>query len=64
MMTGIDKYFKDLEDWENEFQCNECGEDEKKGFGYMRTVANGEVWICNNCNTDNLVSNRPNEDKY
>ena len=61
---GIDAYFKDLEDYENKFQCNECGEDEKSGFGYNRTVANGEVWTCKNCKTEKIVSNKPNEDDY
>lgn len=57
-------YFEDLEKWENEFYCNECGCDKVTGFYYDRTVANGEVWICKNCKTEDLVSEKPNEDNY
>jgi predicted metal-binding protein len=61
---GIDKYFHDLEKWENSFYCNECGRDEKKDFAYDRTVANGEAWHCTNCKTEFCVGNKPNEDNY
>jgi hypothetical protein len=37
---GINKYFEDLEKWENSFYCTECGNDDKKEFIYERGVAN------------------------
>lgn len=61
---GIDKYFDDLEKWENGFYCNECGCDKMTDFVYDRTVANGEVWHCKNCKTDTIAGNKPNEDRY
>jgi len=36
----------------------------KKTFNYIRTVANGEVYWCKRCKTENLVSEKPNEDNY
>ena len=36
----------------------------KKTFNYIRTVANGEVYWCKICKTENLVSEKPNEDNY
>lgn len=61
---GIDKYFDDLEKWENGFYCNECGCDKITYFAYDRTVANGEVWYCKHCKTETVVGNKPNEDRY
>ena len=61
---GIDKYFQDLEKWENSFYCNECGSDKVTDFSYSRTVSNGEVHACKNCKTETVVSEKPNEDKY
>jgi len=60
----MEKYFKDLEEWEMSFECNNCGELEQENFTYDRTVSNGEVWICKNCKTEHLVSEKPNEDDY
>lgn len=59
---GIDKYFKDLEEFESHLYCNKCGEDEK--FHYRRTVSNGEVYHCESCDIEKLVNKRPNEDNY
>lgn len=56
-------YFDDMEKWESEFECNECGEYEQKKFTYNRTAANGEEWICK-CGKDNLFNEKPNEDNY
>jgi DNA-directed RNA polymerase subunit RPC12/RpoP len=61
---SINRYFDDLEEWENSFSCNECGCDNITDFTYDRTVANGEVWICKYCKTERLVKNKPNEDRY
>jgi hypothetical protein len=61
---GIDKYFEDLEKWENSFYCNECGCDKITDFAYDRTVSNGEVWHCKHCKTETIVDNKPNEDRY
>lgn len=61
---GIDKFFKDLEKWENSFYCNQCGCDKVTDFWYSRTVANGEVWHCKHCKTETMVGDKPNEDKY
>lgn len=60
----MEKYIKDLNDWEHSFYCNECGNDNKKDFTYHRTVANGEVWDCKFCKTERLIQDQPNEDNY
>lgn len=61
---NLDKYFEDLQNYEDELYCSNCGNDSKKKFNYIRTVANGEVYWCNRCKTENLVSEKPNEDNY
>jgi hypothetical protein len=61
---NLDKYFEDLQNYEDELYCSNCGNDSKKTFNYIRTVANGEVFCCKRCNTENLVSEKPNEDNY
>lgn len=60
----MDKYFDDLEEYENDLYCSECGNDSKATFTYSRTVANGEVWYCKRCQKENLTLNKPNEDDY
>jgi hypothetical protein len=57
-------YFDDLEKWMNSFYCNECGCDKITDFAYDRTVSNGQVWHCKHCETEIVVGNKPNEDKY
>lgn len=52
-------YEDDLERYEQEFECNNCGNDL---LGYSRTVANGAVWWCDKCKSEVLLSERPNED--
>lgn len=61
---NLDKYFEDLQNYEDELYCSNCGNDSKKTFNYIRTVANGEVYWCKKCKTENLVSEKPNEDNY
>lgn len=61
---GLDKYFEDLEKYENSLYCSECGEDDNKLFYYRRTTSNAEVWWCDNCNREEVVSKKPNEDRY
>ena len=61
---NLDKYFEDLQNYEDELYCSNCGNDSKKTFNYIRTVANGEVYWCKRCKTENLVSEKPNEDNY
>lgn len=58
------KFWVDMERWQNSFQCKECGADEQSDFIYDRTVANGEVWKCKHCSTEALVGNQPNEHNY
>jgi hypothetical protein len=41
---NLDKYFEDLQNYEDELYCSNCGNDSKKTFNYIRTVANGEVY--------------------
>lgn len=60
----MNEYFKDLDKWENSFECNECGELVQETFAYDRTVSNGEVWHCKNCKTEIVVNEEPNEDDY
>lgn len=57
-------YFTDLDVYEYEFECNECGNSGIENFNYMRTVANGEVWRCRTCKNELLTMNKPNEDNY
>lgn len=57
-------FFGDLDDYMDSFECNECGSHGQKEFIYNRTVANGEVWTCKNCNAELLVNEEPNEDNY
>jgi len=57
----MNDFFEELEKWEKEFHCNECGELNQKEFGFDRTVSNGEIWICNNCDNKILVSHQPIE---
>jgi len=57
-------YFKDHETYLESFQCGVCGTPDQEQFIYDRTVANGEVWICKNCNEELLVNEEPNEDNY
>lgn len=61
---GINKYFEDLDKWENSFYCNECGCDKITDFAYDRTVANGQVWHCKRCKTETVVGDKPDEDNY
>ena len=61
---GVDKYLIDLEAYEESLYCSSYGNDSKKTFNYQRTVSNGEVYWCNRCKTENLVSHKPNEDNY
>jgi len=60
----MENYLEDLDNWENSFYCNECGCDKFTDFKYDRTVSNGEVWSCKNCNTETVVEEKPNEDNY
>ena len=53
-----------IHEYENSFNCNECGEDKKEGFTYDRTVSNGEIWNCKNCKTELVTPEEPNEDKF
>lgn len=64
MTTGIYKFFEDIDKWENSFECNICGELDHNNFVYDRTVANGEVWHCSNCQNEIVVNEKPNEDNY
>lgn len=62
-MNGIGKYFEDLERYEDELFCTECGNDTKT-FKHSRSVVHGEVWFCENCCIEKLVGKKPNEDDY
>lgn len=64
LFGGLDKYFDDLERYEDELYCSHCGNSSKKTFNYRRTVANGQVFFCYMCKEENVVSNKPNEDDY
>jgi hypothetical protein len=39
----------------DELYCSNCGNDSKKTFNYIRTVANGSLLVCKRCKTENLV---------
>ena len=58
----LSDFFEDIEKWETEFYCNECGCDKSTDFAFDRSVSNGEVWHCKHCQTEILVSHKPNED--
>lgn len=61
---GLDKFFSDLERYENDLYCDECGEEDKTNFVYQRTCASGEVWHCKTCNQEHVKGVKPNEDNY
>lgn len=61
---GMDKFFSDLESYQQDLYCDECGEDAKDMFVYQRTCASGEVWLCKTCNTERVKGVKPNEDNY
>ncbi len=61
---GLNQYFTDLEKWEESLYCRECGNDERKTFVYQRSVANGNVHRCKECNTESIIAKKPNEDDY
>jgi hypothetical protein len=42
---NLDKYFEDLQNYEDELYCSNCGNDSKKTFNYIRTVANGSLLV-------------------
>lgn len=54
-------YLKDLEEWENDFHCDECGNHDHKHFTYDRTFADGEVWHCDDCGIEIIVDEMPEE---
>ena len=61
-VTKENDFFADLDEYEKQFYCNECGED--KNFKYDRNVSNGEIWNCANCNAKMILNKKPNEDDY
>jgi hypothetical protein len=61
---GLDKYFEDLEKYEDSLYCSECGEDNNKIFYFRRTTSNSEVWWCENCKREEVTSKSPKEDNY
>lgn len=63
-IKDLTQYEKDVENWENNFHCNECANDKKEDFTYHRTVANGDEYYCNICNTPLLAGHEPREDNY
>jgi len=64
LLGRLDKYFEDLQEYEDSLFCSHCNNHSKKTFTYSRTVANGEVFFCHRCREENLVGNKPNEDDY
>ena len=64
VFSGMDKYFDDLDKYENDFNCNECGFEGVSEFAFERKVSNGEVWHCKNCKAEKVVGHKPNEDNY
>jgi late competence protein required for DNA uptake (superfamily II DNA/RNA helicase) len=61
---SLDNYFDDLAEYQEDLFCNQCGESDKRIFNYIRTVSNGEVFYCQHCDVEKIVSNKPNEDNY
>ncbi len=61
---GLDKYFEDLESYEDNLCCSKCGSDDNSIFSYSRTCSNSEVWWCKNCKREESMSKKPNEDLY
>lgn len=60
----MNDFFEDIDFYYDSFNCNECGNSGVENFIYDRTVANGEIWFCEKCNTELLTSEQPNEDNY
>jgi transcription elongation factor Elf1 len=65
MENKIKDFDKDLQRYESQLYCTDCGNDKvDKTFIYNRTVANGEVWNCKECGKENLTDEKPNADNY
>lgn len=62
--SKVKDLFEDFGKYQLEFDCNECGNNGEDNFSYDRTVANGEVWYCKECNKELLITEKPNEDDY
>jgi hypothetical protein len=60
----LDRFEQDLQNYYDELYCSHCNNSSNKTFTYSRTVANGEIYFCNRCKEENLISNKPNEDNY
>lgn len=56
------RFLKEMQDYEDSKFCKDCGDNSKITFVYQRTVANGEVWFCKKCKTENLTNLEPKED--
>lgn len=52
-----------MQRWQQSFNCSNCDNEDHEHFAYSRTVANGEVWICDHCKAETVVEEMPNEDK-
>jgi hypothetical protein len=61
---GMERYFEDLQNYEDSLCCVQCDNDEKKTFTYSRTHATGQVFFCHLCKEETCVRNKPNEDNY
>ena len=55
----MNNYLEEIEEWENSFECNECGNNDHNNYIYDRTVANGEVWHCKDCGNEIMVEEMP-----
>lgn len=63
-LTGINRYYYDLDQYEDSFSCTNCEAEGEANFIYKATYANGEEWTCSHCGMSIMVSERPNEDNY
>ena len=51
----MNNYLEEIEEWEESFGCNECGNNDYNNYTYDRTVSNGEVWHCKDCGNEIMV---------
>ena len=58
-LIEMNNYLEEIEEWENSFECNECGNNDHNNYIYDRTVANGEVWHCKDCGNEIMVEEMP-----
>lgn len=45
----------------NQFECSDCSNSGQDNFSYERTVANGEIWHCHQCDKELIIDEEKEE---